>query len=287
MICPAYASQAVRDIAQMREGGYTGGGGDFDGEVASRSLWAVLQFMSEQRYYAAADRSRLIELGPRLRILVVDKALPARVGGITQNGAAYSEWVKEGANRIPAMTLQRTRWMAIGKALDREALIHHELCVLAGLEVTGDYHLTNEFVKQRQASRNLSDERAEICTLSLFTKKVSLRGKELPDRPLGTGAIVMEWMGMRGGRVKIGDIDEHREVRALYVIGSDGYLRLKLYESDHLTKAEEFSELYKNETLLKDETVLFDPYGDPLYPGVGAKNIVLDRFFLTVSCTRQ
>jgi hypothetical protein len=299
-ICFAREPRPNREIAG--EGGYTSGGGDFDGEAANRTLSAVTRIISNSNLYAENEKNRLTTIATQTRILVVDHELSASVAGITQKGAAFSKWVVDttadrrvGAKkpptsfkeRIPLILLHRERWNQIDDAVKREKLMHHELCVLAGIEQTGDYHRTDRFEELRTNSRPIDDDHVEICTLSLFAKTRSASGRDVPGKPLGTGSIVMDWFGARGGRLKIGDINAKREIRALYVISSSGYLRMKLYESDHLNESEELHMLYKNESLLKEEGVVFDPYGDPLYPGVGAKNIVLDQYFITASCSRQ
>lgn len=281
---PFQSIEGLTGKLMLAEGGGTSGGGDSDGlAAATRTLFAVTKAirMAEKGVYTEEEKKKLLEAADKLKILSVDEDLLVKSVDAVQNSTAYSTWTGDS----PITLLNRGRWNKIEKATDRENLLHHELAVLAGLEKTGDYRLTAKFAEFRKNSWKFREERTQICTVSLFQKKKTLSGKEIPGEALGVASIVMDHVGAKSDWAKIGNISDKREVKVLYVIDSGGYLRLKIVEVDRQEKGRGF--LLENQKALFEEGVLIDPYSDDFYPGSSTKNVVFGDYFMSVSCSSQ
>ncbi|HAR43653.1 MAG TPA: hypothetical protein DCS07_13650 [Bdellovibrionales bacterium] len=265
------------------EGGGTSGGGDKDGlAAATRTLSAVTKAIKlSSKIYTEDHKNKLANIADKLRVVVVDRELSVQTGKEIQNSTAASLWKEN----TPVALLQRSSWNGIEKAIDREALLHHELCVLAGIESTGDYRQTNKYKEFRQNSWKFRGQMTQICSVSLFKATKTPSGKVIPGEPAGNAAIVMDWMGVKSGAAKLGNISKKRDIKVTYVISSSGYLRLKIVEADRDDKVR-FVVLSNAKTLL-EESVLIDPYGDELYPGTGTKNVMFGDHFLNVACTSE
>lgn|GEM_PF-6700281 len=120
-------------------------------------------------YENSSDLKSWFIAADQTNVRFVDSDLPAEVNEVVQQGTAYScENLKTGEMFT---FLNRTLWSRLTEPADQEALIHHEIAVLAGLESTGNYAFTQKFVQARKNSyiaRYALD--SLVCQLTLFEK---------------------------------------------------------------------------------------------------------------------
>ncbi|OFZ19233.1 MAG: hypothetical protein A2X94_05570 [Bdellovibrionales bacterium GWB1_55_8] len=270
----------------LADGGGTSGGGDKDGlEAATHSLTALQKAISQAgpQIYTPEEKKKLLNAAEKLKILMVSQPLSVKTSsGVIQESTGYS-FKHDG---VPISLLNRDGWKQIENAIEREKFLHHELCVLEGIETTGDYHKTSKYDQFRKHSWKFRENETNICSISVYKLKKTLSGKPIPGEPLGSTSAVLTFTGASGGGAKLFNLNKKRDVKALWVIGSEGYLRLKIVDSERNDKSS-FLWLYGEQKTLFNETILVDPFGDEFYTGTTVKNVVFDDYFMTVSCTSQ
>jgi hypothetical protein len=286
---PAEIRRAIELNKTMlqKSGGATSGGGDDVGPEVSRSVRFILQMIAQDQgsVYSAEAREHLLSLGKLIRILIVDTELPATINGITQNGFAYSFNDSE----TVLILIQSDRWKAAQNPVFVERTLHHELAVLAGLEKTGDYTLTDRFAKARMAFWQKVLSQNFACTFSLFSKDSELEHQTLSiGKFLGAAGIVKK-MDTQSGFVTLARVgnksndDYYPSVIARYVVSAEGYLRAMISEADVLEKGanwRSFQNLRNNST----EKVYFSPYD--LIDPQGSNLESWGQYFVQVSCSK-
>ncbi|MEN0060322.1 MAG: hypothetical protein AAGB31_15895 [Bdellovibrio sp.] len=224
-------------------------------------------------------------MGKLVRILVVDTELPAQVNGIKQDGFAYS--FNDGENVL--ILVQRDKWKAAQNPLYVERVLHHELAVLAGLEKTGVYSITEDFTKSRMAFWQKVLSQNFACTVSLFSKKfVSDSDTPSIGKFLGASGIVKK-MDTEAGFVTLARIGVeandgyYPSVIARYVISAEGYLRAVISEADVLEKGPDWR-IFKNLQNNSAEKIYFTPYD--LVESHGSNLESWGPYFVQVSCSK-
>ncbi len=222
----------ISSVAFSHTGSGTSGGGDADGLEISATLNAVVFKMEKlgTDFVSVSKLSEIKKIQGLIQILVVDGNLPVQVGAMTQNGVAFSTW--DGIKGV--MHVRRSGWRDLHNVSERERLLAHELFVMSGDEKTGSYSLSikyDELVKNHW--RTLEYDK-NICTISVFDRKVDFAGYAYPGKSLGTYAVSQLGTGAQGFGAVSPAILYRLEKRRAWVayghIDSIGYFKMGVYE---------------------------------------------------------
>lgn len=275
-------------------GGATSGGGNDQGIQVRRTIRHVGEMISKDQsgLYSAEMKAHFARMMSILKIVMVDEKLSAPIGGVSQDGGAWSSFDgKEAITKVSS-----TRWQAMTNPVEREKLMHHELAVLIGAEKTGDYTLTDQFAVKRIKLWESIISKGFVCSFSLFTQK-QYDGRKVVGRHMGSGAVVIN-VDARSDFAVIADLEDfnegkpNRAVILRYVSTSEGYLRGELSEAT----VERFKE--KDENFLggafktfrdlknnSEQKIYFSPY-DFIEPREAALQS-WNGYFVQVGCTKQ
>lgn len=227
----------VTSNAQAKEGGATSGGGHDLGAYAKRILGVVADAIQESQGIYTIEQKQLIQLRSSQvsKVLISDAELPvANVGHtlgttIIQQGTAFSSWSPD--TQTGQVSLQKEKFSAIVDPIAIEVLFAHELAVMAGIETTGDYRLSDAFGAQRAKSWEKRLAHQSICTFTVFNKKLRY-GANIPGEILGTASTgITSGQTVGGGIALLYDLEKRKHARPAdsivirYVLGNHGYLR--------------------------------------------------------------
>ncbi len=246
------------------EGGATSGGGDEDGIDAQHVLRIVTDFIKADNFsiYSAEERKLLLTKSSLVeKIIMTDEELPVNTSVGIQKGAGFSR--SDENNTI--IKINRKRWLGMRTVVDNEVFIHHELAVLAGIETTGDYRISDkQFRKFRSILWEKLFSKKIICAVSLFNKEIDAQsGKFQPKHLVGSAGIVVnsstdvtsDW---RIVKMHSKDEDKNTAVIFRYVASGNGYLRGVFSDATIVSNPGHsfFSEI-KNES---KQRVFYTPY---------------------------
>ncbi len=288
-------AQAQAPLPIFGDGGATSGGGNELGIFAKRALRTVAENIEQIPNLYSNDQKELIK--KRIKsiksILIVNEELPApsanpdhHFGHVyIQQGTAWSTF--DGINS--EIKLNFKRFSALVDPIAIEGLLHHELAVLAGIEKTGDYTYTDQFMLYREKIWESQLAQQAICTISIFEKN----GAE-PGKLLGTAATARTRLTNTEGAIRnIVDLEirssKHKEVKSIlmrYVLGGSGYFKATISRADTivLNSTGEFISI-RNLQDLTPEITFYNPY-DWMMATREARFREFDFGFMMVSCSR-
>ncbi len=223
--------------AQAKEGGATSGGGHDLGLYAKRIIGIVADAINDSQGIYTTEQKQLIKLRSSQvsKVLISDAELPVANSGhgigtsIIQQGTAFSSWSPD--TQTGQVSLQKDKFNALVDPIAIEVLFAHELAVMAGLETTGDYHLSDAFgtLRSKFWEKRLASQ--TICTFTVFDKKLRY-GLNVPDKIVGTATTgLTSGQTIGGGLALLYHLKKHSRARAndsviiRYVLGNHGYLR--------------------------------------------------------------
>lgn len=230
--------------------GATSGSGDDDGLEVKQVLRVITEMISSDKttIYTKVEKEALLTKAALAKIIMIDDRLSEETSVGRQDSAGFSH----SDETETVLGIQRARWRGISGIVERERLVHHELAIVAGLEVTGDYHLSDKFKKERTILWDQLFSRKIVCTVSAFSKtKNIIDGSIEPDKLLGSGGIVMNSDSVRNGWTPVtGDIIFR------YVTSGLGYLRGAFTRATVDPKGR----FFENERESSRQEVYFTPY---------------------------
>jgi hypothetical protein len=267
-------------------GGATSGGGDLIGINTSKTSDTVFEYINKigHKLYSAEELDELEAIRLELKIIMVDNTLDVSVDNLVQSGDAFSIR-KDGTSTI---FLIKAKWNNIQTLLERELLIHHELMVLAGIEETGDYHVTNKFGEIRNTFWQTKLYKKNICTINVFEKE-EYGNDIVPGKLIGSSSSFIPFMGTMGDMGILKDLGNGKALIWNGVIGSTGYFRMYIAEAEFYKVG--FFEKKGNSSrdinlgkqkIIEAERVYFDPYdiekpaADPIFLG--------EKYAVVVDC---
>ena len=184
--------------------------------------------------------------------------------------------------------------------LSIDALMMHELNVLAGIEKTGDYTYTDQFLAKREQFWTKQQSGRIFCTISLFAKIKAGEGS-LPGELLGTIATKPIIYGFgTGGIGNLEDLEVRTKKKsnvlsivARYAISGEGYFKVVI--SKAVTELADVADLYYGEKKdvflettpvdLTPEVIYYSPY-DWAAANREARIKEYDFGFTFVSCSK-
>ena len=280
-------------FSYAEEGGATSGGGDEDGIDAQHVLRIVTDFIKLDDFsiYSAEQKKLLLTKSSLANIIMVDKEIPVNTSVGIQESAGFSRSNKNKDENVNVIQINRKRWLGMRTIVDNEVFIHHELAVLAGIEKTGDYHISDtQFRKFRSILWEKLFSKKIVCVVSLFSKEIDTQsGKFQPHHLVGSAGIVVnssidvisDWR-----IVKMNSKDENKNTAVIfrYVASGNGYLRGVFSDATILGNPGHtfFSEI-KNESKPR---VFFTPY-NLLEIDREASLKEWDDYFNIVSCSKM
>lgn len=275
--------------AIAREGGATSGGGDFFGIDAAKIADHVFQSIEKigPKLYSGEDLEIIREIKNELKIVMADGELPASVSNVVQNGSAFS--IRE--NKTATMFLNKKQWNESNSLLKREALIHHEIMVMAGIETTGEYELSIEFEKLRKNFWKLTVGKSVFCTINVFEKSRYYH-KDVPGKLLGSSSSLMPFTGAKGDMGVLASLSDDKALIWRGVIDSAGFFKMQIEEARYYSfiKASKRNPLDPTTidlgtTVVKESVrTYFNPYhieepvANPMFFG--------DNFAVVVNCNQ-
>lgn len=259
-------------------GGATSGGGDLIGINTSKTSDTVFTYINKigDKLYSKEELDELEAIKLELKIFMVDNTLDVNLENLVQSGDAFSIR-KDGVSTI---FLTKDKWNNIQTLLERELLIHHELMVLAGIEETGDYHVTNKFGEIRNTFWQTKIHKKTICTINVFEKSNEYGNAIVPGKLIGSSSSYIPFMGAMGDMGILKDLGNGKALIWNGVIGSSGYFRMYIAEAEFYKVG--FFEKKRNKVydidlgkqkIIEAERVYFDPYDierpaeDPFFIG--------------------
>jgi len=289
--------------AQASRGNEGSGGGDDTGLQVQKVLRFVTKTIREHQEIYDSSPSGLSTQQAILaiaqsspHIIVVDSPLPAKSGdgSATQLGTAFSSY----KNGVAQIQIQRDRWSRIIDPVVMEELIHHELAVMAGVESTGDYKLSDRYAA---ISRKFWDSRkseSTLCSASLFelsekptvvtTSRGLTMGKKIaPGKMIGSvgfsiemGITASDWGVLTKDQPGLFDSDSDGIIFS-YVVSGEGYLRT-IFSKARISKDNSFFSQVRD---LTPEVVFYDPYD---WLDASRESLVkqYDFGFVLVGCSR-
>ena len=280
------------------EGGATSGGGHDLGVYAKRIFTALVDAIEESKDIYSSDEKKLIKLRSAQieKILISDSELPTAnedhsLGtSFIQNGTAFSEWNPTTEKGL--VTFQRKKLDALVDPIAIEILFAHELNIMAGIEVTGDYRKSDAFGKQRAKYWETRKAAKTICTFSILDKKTKLGGQVTPGKLLGTSVTgLTTGASVGGGLVRVYDTEVRKgknpteSIIIQYVLGSEGYLRATVSRAKTVPFADTY--ILNGEIIesLTPEVAYYNPYDWE----VAIREARLKEYvfgFIMVSCAR-
>lgn len=271
---------SITTVFAAGEGGGTSGGGDlkgFDAYKVSDKVFSTI-FTIGPKLYTDSQLEMIKAIETELKVIMTDEPLPVQINGQIQRGDAFSK--RQG--NASTMYLNRSSWESIQTIQEREVLIHHEIMVMAGLEHTGDYSITNKFENIRGQFWKTLEIKDLLCSINVFdVDKVSDR----PGKLVGSSTSVMT---SAGAKADLGIIGVRSKKIALIwrgIIDTNGFFKLEIDEVKILRN-------YKNPTtwdidlgtvkVIEPMKTYFDPYvldkplNEPITRG--------EFYFIAVSC---
>jgi hypothetical protein len=226
---------------------------------------------------------------PGLQVFVVDKLPAVPIPEATQSGSALSGWIKnQNGDLKPAIFLQKDRWESQKDDLSRARMIHHELCVLSGCETTGDYHKTDQFERELRTGYVLHLDDPVICTLMLFDAEKTANGKTVAGAYRSATAFSSLTYSSKGGLATLVTANPDRILRIPYAVGTSGFLKMQVIESDPIPQNEDRIFIQKNGRVLVYQEMVFNPYDEPIETGQAVKDIpIKDKYVIRASCMHQ
>lgn len=276
-IAPKASSMSIdkndKTVADPRKlilmGGATSGGGDDTGIEVQRVLNSVYQMIANSSdLYPEEVKQALLKKARTAKIMVTDNELPVTQGQFAQYGAAFSVYDEQEA----IIQIQRKRWNDIANPLITDSLLHHELAVLAGVEITGDYQYTNKFAISRDKFWQSVLAKQFVCTFNLYGRAEPPSYSRPVTREfrigklLGSAGVTVGFDGSRSGFDVIQDLSPqvdgqyNKVVMVSYVISSNGYLRAQLSEADVSRYKNNDWKIFSNQTKVSQEKVYLNPY---------------------------
>jgi hypothetical protein len=241
--------------------------------------------------YTANERAKLLSLtrDSGLQVFVVEKLPVVPVPGTTQTGSGLSGWIKDQNGELkPVIFLQIDRWDAQKDDLSRARLIHHELCVITGCESTGEYKKTDQFDKELRTSYTLKLDDPVLCTLMLFDARKSKNGKWVTGAYRGAAAFSSEYYSARAGIATLATENPNRVLRIPYSVGTSGFLKIQVIESDPIAPNDDRIYIQKNGRVLDFQKLIFNPYDEPIENRQAVKDLTLkEKYILRASCEHQ
>ncbi len=241
--------------AFANEGGATSGGGNSTGIAANRVAESVFEMIRTigTNLYSDTDLVEIDRVRKNLRIVMSSTPLKAPTKSLIQDSDAFSSY----DGKVAQMSIYRGFWDSNATALEREYLIHHEIMVMAGLEVTGKYDLTRQFEEYRLNFWKLKQQKKLFCTINVFEK----------DEVRKIGALVGSSSARigQGDTVPVSGVLQTKGKKALVwrgIADSTGYFRMQIDEVDLLNpKSREIEEVgFKNPRNIEPMRLYFDPY---------------------------
>lgn len=105
------------------------------------ALEVIHKVQSHSEEFPELRKMNLISFIAGIKILVTNSALWVDLGGVHQECVATNE-------RSPLrITVNRGRWLGLKDPDMKEALVLHEIAGAAGLERTGDYHISERYLR--------------------------------------------------------------------------------------------------------------------------------------------
>ncbi len=270
-------------------GGATSGGGDDVGIEVKQVLGIVTDMIkSDHTLLTKQIKAKLLAKAASIKkIIVVNHNLPVETAVGTQNGEAFSR-----SNRqFSIMKIVRQRWLQDDAPYRQETLIFHELAVMAGIETTGDYHLSIQFQKEREAFWEHMLANGVACTVSLFTQKKNPFDNSLEpgEYIISSGFVMNSTTSVRGGFVNIKHLSsndrlQNKSVIFRYITSGTGYLRGMFSDATIVNAATSdafFTSVWNN----SNEITYFTPY-DLI---AGSRQPIFrkwSKYFTMVSCAK-
>lgn len=269
----ASARDGGRDGAR---GGATSGSGDDDGLEVKQVLRVITEMINSNKttIYTKEEKEALLTKAALAKIIMIDERLSEDTSVGRQDGAAFSY----SNDTETVLGIQRARWRNISLVVERERLVHHELAIVAGLEQTGEYHLSDKFKKERAVLWDQLLSKKIICVVSLFNKKKNPQdGNMEPERLLGSGGVVMtSSTDVKGGWTPVTN-----EVVFRYVTSGTGYLRGVFSRAT----VDPSGRYFENTRESSQEAVYFTPY-NLLEIDRGSTLKEWSDFFTMVNCAK-
>lgn len=135
---PFVMQQGVLDRGISRLGGADSGGGDEVGLSFQQAVQSAAVKLS-----ATMDnktKALLMSTIVSSKYVVVDQTLKVKINGETQESVAIN------VPKDKIIYVNRARWTSLRDQLQREKIGGHEVLSLMGLESTGDYHVSGQFL---------------------------------------------------------------------------------------------------------------------------------------------
>lgn len=276
--------------AFAKKGGATSGGGDLLGIDAARVTEHVFSSIDTigSRLYSEDDLENIHDIKDGLKIIMVDSELPVKIDDTVQKGSAYS--VHEGQSST--IFLIKKDWNNINTLLEREVLIHHEIMVLAGLENTGDYHLSVKFENLRTNFWRLNEKHNVFCSINVFEKS-NYYNKLVPGKLIGSSSSTINFVGARGDMGILATLANGKALIWRGIISSAGYFKMELAEAEYYKTSffgkkrdplDPLSVSLSSLIVKENEKIYFDPY--QIEKPVSTPMVFGENYAVVVNCNK-
>ncbi|RZA06615.1 MAG: hypothetical protein EOP11_09860 [Proteobacteria bacterium] len=118
------------------------GGGDEVGLEFQRAYAAALQRIASGEVSLEVDQNKLKAVAESARVIIVDEQLFVSFGSEVQDSVAIND------RAMRTVRVQRARWKGIKDPRVQEAIALHEMLSLAGIESTGVYKYSADYLQQ-------------------------------------------------------------------------------------------------------------------------------------------